>query len=277
MIPSSNSAAYMTPADSSTAGLAAEASALAPWFQNLHLPDGSQTAPQHALGDYPTFKWRDIASYIPEDLSGWTALDIGCNAGFYSIELAKRGALVTGLDHDPHFLRQARWASAQFGFEKRIELIEGQIYDIAAWDRQFDLVLFLGVFYHLRYPLLGLDLVAERTRKKLVFQTFTRPCEDVAVIPADFGIDERDRLLDPGWPTMAFIENRLAGDATNWWAPNHACAEALLRSSGFKVTARPAHEIYVCEPAGISAAASRSFDVKELRAATGANRFSSPD
>ena len=61
-----------------------EIAALGPWFHNLHLPDGSETAPHHALGDFPAFKWAEIAPHLPQQLSGWRALDIGCNAGFYS-------------------------------------------------------------------------------------------------------------------------------------------------------------------------------------------------
>jgi tRNA (mo5U34)-methyltransferase len=51
-----------------------------------------------------------------------------------------------------------------------------------------------------------------------------------------------------GWPKMAFIENRFSGDATNWWVPNHAAIEAMLRSCGLRVTQRPADEIYLCVP-----------------------------
>ena len=89
----------------------AEILALGPWFHNLHLPDGAQTAPGHALGDFPAFKWLELAPHIPADLSGWSALDIGCNAGFYTFELARRGAHVTGIDVEPLFLRQAEWAA----------------------------------------------------------------------------------------------------------------------------------------------------------------------
>jgi tRNA (mo5U34)-methyltransferase len=270
-------AAYMTRPTEPGAGLAGSAAAFAPWFHNLHLPDGSQTAPHHPLGDFPAFKWRDIGAHLPENLTGWTALDIGCNSGFYSIELAKRGALVTAIDKDPHFLRQARWAVEQFRLSGRIEIREAQVYDLVAWEQRFDLILFLGVFYHLRYPLLGLDIVAEKVKRRLVFQTLTMPGEEVEAAPDDFSIDERERMTQPGWPKMAFIEKELAGDWTNWWAPNHACVEAMLRTSGLRVTARPGHEIYVCEPAGDSVRAARTLDPDELRAATGASRFSSPD
>ncbi|MFD1079953.1 hypothetical protein, partial [Longispora fulva] len=48
-------------------------------------------------------------------------------------------------------------------------------------------------------------------------------------------------------PKMAFIENKLAGDPTNWWAPNHQGIISLLRSCGFKVTAMPEDETYIAE------------------------------
>src|ERR1700709_1192549 len=93
-----------------------EIDALAPWFHNLHLPGGLQTAPDHFLGgDFPRFKWLQVADWLPQDLSGWKVLDVGCNAGFYSFELARRGAEVTSLDIDARYLRQARGAARQYG------------------------------------------------------------------------------------------------------------------------------------------------------------------
>src|SRR5690348_2947931 len=81
---------------------------LGPWFHNLCL-QGVQTAPNHFLGDYPTAKWQNFQDAIPEDLSGMTVLDIGCNGGFYSIEMKRRGARrVLGIDHDEQYLNQAR-------------------------------------------------------------------------------------------------------------------------------------------------------------------------
>jgi tRNA (mo5U34)-methyltransferase len=247
--------------------LADDIAALGPWFHNLHLPDGTQTAPDHFLGDFPTFKWEQIQGHLPADLTGWTALDIGCNAGFYCFELARRGALVTGIDHDPHYLRQARWAAGQYGLEHQVRFREMQVYDLAASDERWDLVLFMGVFYHLRYPLLGLDIVARRVRRRMIFQTLTMPGEEVCETPADLPIDEREPMLEPGWPKMAFIEHRLSRDPTNWWAPNHAGVEALLRSAGLAVLERPGHEIYVCEPA--PPREETAWIEAELRAATG--------
>ncbi len=73
---------------------------LGDWFHNLNL-QGVQTAPNHFLGDYPEIKWRNFANAIPSDLRGKTVLDIGCNAGFYSIQMKRRGAArVLGVDFE---------------------------------------------------------------------------------------------------------------------------------------------------------------------------------
>lgn len=230
----------------STPGMADEISRLGPWFHNLHLPGGMQTAPHHELGDFPAVKWRQVAPFLPADLSGLEVLDIGCNAGFYSFELARRGGQVTGIDVDGRYLRQARWAAAVLGLEHRVLFREQSVYELARAGVQFDLVWFMGVLYHLRHPLLALDVVREISAGLMVLQTLTMPGERVAEVPPDMALMDREALAGPGWPRMAFIERCMARDPTNWWAPNHACVEAMLRSSGFRVVARPAHEIYLC-------------------------------
>jgi tRNA (mo5U34)-methyltransferase len=222
---------------------------LGPWFHNLHLPGGVQTAPDHFLGgDFPRFKWLQIADWLPADLAGWRVLDAGCNAGFYSFELAKRGASVLAIDVDARYLAQARWAARQLGLEEQVAFRQMGVYEIARSIERFDLVWFMGVFYHLRYPLLALDLLARRTRRMMVFQTLTMPGDSVYQDTHDHPIEDRVPLLESGWPKMAFIEHRFAGDPSNWWVPNHAGVEAMLRSSGLRVTARPGEEIYLCEP-----------------------------
>jgi tRNA (mo5U34)-methyltransferase len=224
-----------------------EIAALGPWFHNLHLPDGRQTAPDHPLGDFPSFKWRELERALPSDLSGWTALDIGCNAGYYSFELARRGAQVVAIDHDERYLGQAEWARSRFGLDDQVELRRMTVYELAGRE-EYDLVLFMGVLYHLRYPLLGLDIVSSITRRLLVLQTLTTADSPGTALPDDVPISERRRLLEPDWPAMSFVEHRFAGDATNWWVPNSACVEALARTAGLDVVARPGHEMYLCRP-----------------------------
>lgn len=241
----------MTTLQSGGKGVSPEIRELAPWFHNLHLPGGVQTAPDHPLGDFPAFKWRQLAGALPADLTGWRALDIGCNAGFYSFELARRGADVVGIDMDERYLRQARWARGRLALDDVVEFRRQSVYDLARQPERYDLILFMGVLYHLRHPLLALDIVAARARRLVVLQTLTAPGDEAAEPPDDLPIDGRSALLEPGWPRMAFVERRLAGDHTNWWAPTHACVEAMLRSCGLEIVERPGHEIYVCRPAGV--------------------------
>ncbi|RJQ87558.1 MAG: TIGR04290 family methyltransferase [Desulfobacteraceae bacterium] len=223
---------------------------LAPWFHNIHLPGGLQTAPEHVLGDFPANKWLRIRDHLPGDLRGWQALDIGCNAGFYSFALARLGAQVTAIDNNAHYLRQARWAAGQLNLSPSIHFEQMSVYALARTRRSFDLILFMGVFYHLRYPLLALDIVARKVKRRMVFQTLSLPGMEIFDTGEDRGLAERSDLLHPGWPKMAFIEHKMAGDPTNWWVANHAGVTAMLRSSGMRVIENPAEEIYICEPGG---------------------------
>jgi len=224
-----------------------EIAQLSPWFHNLHLPDGTQTAPDHPLGDFPSFKWRRISPLLPQDLTGWQVLDIGCNAGFYSFQLARRGAEVTAIDINPHYLRQAQWAGEQFGVLDRIHFRQMQVYDLAREEQSYDLILFMGVLYHLRYPLLALDIICRKVRRLLCLQALTFPGPE-AQTAEDIKIEQRDLMLLPQWPKMAFIEKKLEDDPTNWWVPNDACIMAMLRSCGMSIVNRPGDEIYLCEP-----------------------------
>jgi tRNA (mo5U34)-methyltransferase len=105
----------------------------------------------------------------------------------------------------------------------------------------------MGVLYHLRHPLLALDLIHEHVAGDLmVFQSMQRGSRDIDPIEADYDFWETEHFDRPGYPKMHFIEHRYAKDPTNWWVPNRACVEAMLRSSGFTITAHPEDEVYIC-------------------------------
>lgn len=218
---------------------------LGPWFHNMRLGD-VQTAPDHFLGDYPQVKYERFRNALPHDLSGKSVLDIGCNGGFYSFEMKRRGASrVLGIDTDEHYLRQARFAAQISGLE--VEFEQMPVWDVASLGEKFDLVIFMGVLYHLRHPLLALDLIHEHVAKYLfLFQSMQRGSREIAEIATDYEFNAPAPFDDPGYPKMHFIEHRYAHDETNWWVPNRACAEAMLRSSGFAVESQPEEEVYVC-------------------------------
>jgi tRNA (mo5U34)-methyltransferase len=229
----------------STAAIAERVRQLGPWFHNMDLR-GVSTAPNHFLGDFPAVKWQRFAGALPEDLRGRTVLDIGCNGGFYALEMKRRGAdRVVGIDHDPDYLAQARFAAEVCGAE--IDLRELSVYDVGALRETFDIVLFLGVLYHLRHPLLALDLIHEHVaRDLLVLQSMQRGGAELEPIAADYDITEVEVFARPGFPRLHFIEQRYSGDQTNWWLPNRACTEAMIRSAGFEILNHPEEEVFVC-------------------------------
>ncbi len=218
---------------------------LGDWFHNLELA-GVQTAPDHFLGDYPRVKWQRFSASIPEDLSGKSVLDVGCNAGFYSIQMKRRGAdRVVAIDTDEKYLAQARFAAKVSNAE--IEFRNLSVYKVGDLHEQFDLVLFMGVLYHLRHPLLALDLLREHVvGDLLVAQSLLRGAKEAMKVPPDFPFWEQEIFQNQSFPRMYFIEHKFAQDPTNWWIPNRACFQAMLRSAGFKILDHPEEEVFIC-------------------------------
>jgi tRNA (mo5U34)-methyltransferase len=224
--------------------------ALDPWFHNLDLR-GIRTAPDHFLGNYPEKFFQHFSAALPADLSGWSVLDVGCNAGYYCFEMKRRGAArVVGLEPDGRYLAQARLSAEVLGLE--VEFLQRDVYTVGSLDGPFDLVLFLGVLYHLRHPLLALDLLRRHAvGRMLVFQTMLRGDAEVAPVAEDYPFHDRTPFDQPGYPRLHFVERRYAHDHTNWWVPNRACAEAMLRSAGFDIADHPDGEVYVCRPSPV--------------------------
>jgi tRNA (mo5U34)-methyltransferase len=219
---------------------------LGDWFHNLNL-HGVETAPQHFLGDFPNIKWKHIAPALPQDLSGATVLDIGCNGGFYSIEMKRRGAArVLGIDVDDRYLNQARFAASTLGLD--IEFEKRSVYDVDKLPGTFDIVFFMGVLYHLRYPLFALDRVVQKVGRQLVFQTMLRGSEEEHVAEPNYHFWNKKIFEERDFPRMYFIEHKYADDPTNWWIPNRAAAEAMLRSAGMEIVAHPESETWICVP-----------------------------
>jgi tRNA (mo5U34)-methyltransferase len=219
--------------------------ALGPWFHNLDLR-GVRTAPRHYLGDYPTVKWRRFAGAIPADLSGCSVLDIGCNAGFYAMEMKRRGAArVLGIDAAEDYLAQARFAAEVNGLD--IEFRQMSVYDVAGLGERFDIVVFMGVLYHLRHPLLALDLIHAHVAKDvMLFQSMQRGSDKIKQIAPNYDFWTVEPFNSPSFPKLHLVEKHYADDPTVWWVPNRACVEAMLRSAGFSVIDHPESEVYLC-------------------------------
>lgn len=239
------------------------AAELGEWFHNVDLR-GVPTAPNHFLGDYPASIWRHFSAALPQDLGGRSVLDIGCNGGFFSIEMKRRGAArVLGIDADDRYLAQARFAAQVL--ELDIEYRQLSVFDVGALGERFDIVLFMGVLYHLRHPLLALDLVREHVvGDLLLFQSMQRGARELEPVAADYPFEAAAHFERPGYPKLHFIEHRYAGDPTNWWVPNRAGAEAMLRNAGFEILQQPDREVYLCRRAALPYGSGAVYPAKGL-------------
>jgi tRNA (mo5U34)-methyltransferase len=160
--------------------------------------------------------------------------------------MKRRGAArVLGIDDDESYLEQARFAAEVCGLD--VEFQRLSVYDVGRLGQRFDLVIFMGVLYHLRYPLLALDLLREHVAHDLfLFQSMLRGSSKVRPVEADYPFHRKEHFDTPEYPKLHFVERSYAGDPTNWWVPNKACVEALLRSSGFAIEDNPEPEVYLC-------------------------------
>jgi tRNA (mo5U34)-methyltransferase len=194
-----------------------------PWFHQIDLGDGLIT-PGRTSGA----ELRLAADAIfDQNLSGKTVIDIGCYDGFFSFEAKRRGAsrvLATDFfiwNHDKRCRKAFELARARVGLDVEDRVID--IHDLSVSSvGKFDIVLFSGVFYHLRHPFFTLEAIAKLAIETLVVETH---------------LD----ALDVRRPAMIFYPTtELNNDPTNWWGPNVACVEAMLRDIGFpRVIFRP--------------------------------------
>ena len=128
-------------------------------------------------------QWEQVAALLPE-ITGWSALDIGCGAGFRAIDLARRGASVLAADTDAAALAAARAEAARLGLQSSIEFEPQGVYDLPSSWETFDLVVFAGGCSGLRYPQLALDIAARKTRRLLFFEGGDLPDAEAALASA---------------------------------------------------------------------------------------------
>jgi tRNA (mo5U34)-methyltransferase len=185
------------------------------WYHSIDLGGGIVT---HGIDDTPV---RLARLDLPASLEGLSVLDIGAWDGFFSFECERRGAArVVATDyyswHGSGWGAKAGFELAREALGSHVEDVDVDVMDIAPGRLgTFDLVLFLGVLYHLRHPLLAIEKIAAITRGTLILETV---------------VD----LVGLGRPAMAFYPDReLNADPTNWWGPNQEAVVGMLKSAGF--------------------------------------------
>jgi tRNA (mo5U34)-methyltransferase len=189
------------------------------WYHTIDLGQGVVTK---GVDDTPL---RLTRLELPASLSGLSVLDVGAWDGFFSFEAERRGASrVVAADH--YSWHGPGWGTTngKAGFELAREALGSRVEDVDIDVMElspdsigtFDVVLLLGVLYHLRHPLLALERIASVSRDLLILETV---------------VD----MVGFRRPALAFYPDReLGNDPTNWWGPNVPAVHALLRSAGFQ-------------------------------------------
>ena len=220
------------------------------WYQHFEFPNGVRTGNGREPGYDALARWNLIASHVPNDLKGKTVLDLGGNAGFFSIQMKLRGAERCVLvDPFVEFLSQAKFAAEQFRVVLELVNDDAHTYCLTTEER-FDYIIFLGLMYHLKYPGLVLDRLAEMTKERIFIQSnIIGSVQQDYTQKLDYERASDDSLLDnPAFPKLVFVENLYNGDPTNWWLPNYNGLAALVRSAGLKILDRPHPHVLIAEP-----------------------------
>lgn len=181
------------------------------YYHSIELPDGRVVPGIQAL---ETQRWRISQFPIPEDLRGKRVLDIGAWDGWFSFEMERRGAAVVAVDAT----RKTRFSEAKAMIGSNAEHVVADITFLSPKQiGYFDIVLFFGVLYHLKHPMLALERVCEL-------------CTDMACVESFVTDEEPEGTI----PTMEFYEGtQLGGQFDNWVGPNISCLLAMCRTAGF--------------------------------------------
>ncbi|MFN8474684.1 MAG: DUF1698 domain-containing protein [Anaerolineae bacterium] len=207
---------------------------LAPWFHRIELAPSVYTKDASIAGepvDHPYPTWELVRQALPDDLTGKSVLDVGCNGGYYAVEAKRRGAArVLGVDSQRREVSQARFVRRALGLD--IEFERMSVYDIRpATVGQFDYVLALGLIYHLKHLVLALENLFAVTKNTLIIETAILP-PDIAPPTLYIPFGGVDRNLHP----LVYVENPADASepAFNWFIPTTACAKAMLENVGFE-------------------------------------------
>ncbi|MGO1120768.1 O-linked N-acetylglucosamine transferase family protein [Rhodovibrionaceae bacterium A322] len=217
------------------------------WYHLIDLPKGVRT-PGHLPHDASAYR-------LPKDLTGMRVLDVGAWDGRWTFEALRRGAReVVAIDDFSDFLgllensQRKAWENFDFckkafGYsDERCKRVDISVYDITEEQfGRFDLVMFFGVLYHLRYPLLALDKVSALCDRTIIVETAI--ADDYSPYRGGLG-----KGYDAGDMVMEFYPNKEYGsNDSNWFAPTLSCTEQLVKAAGFdttqawKLTENPTH------------------------------------
>jgi tRNA (mo5U34)-methyltransferase len=186
------------------------------WFHTMHLENGIVT-PGATRQDFLLPRLQ-----LPQRLDGLRVLDVGAWDGFYSFEAERRGGQVLATDH--YSWSGPGWGT-KAGFDLAHEVLHSEVKSLDVDPMEFtpdvlggtfDVVLLLGVLYHVKSPIELLERVRSVTDGMLILET-------------------ESGMLHARTPAAAlFPGGELKGDTTNWWAPNVPAIIGMLNAAGFR-------------------------------------------
>jgi tRNA (mo5U34)-methyltransferase len=180
-------------------------------YHSIELPDGSILP---GLQPVEHLRWRLDLFHLPEDLRGKRVLDVGAWDGWFSFECERRGAEVVAVD----CIALDTFIEAKALLGSKVEYLTLDVNELSSkLLGTFDIVLFFGVLYHLRHPLLGLEKAVELSTDLVLIESFVIQAE-LRQIPQ----------------VMEFYERtELGGQVDNWCGPSPECLASMCRSAGF--------------------------------------------
>ena len=213
--------------------------ALKPWFHSIDLGDGMRIQRDPVYGgdtNYPQDVWKTVKKLLPGNIQGLRVLDVGCNAGYFSVEMKRAGAsYVLGIEGFPQYLTQAKLVRDILQID--LDLRELNVYQVTEDLGQFDITLFLGVLYHLKHPLLALEILANVTEGILVVESAILPDS-----PSNLQISDYGGLTHE----LRFLSNQPVGNEPgvvglqNWFIPSLDCLRPFFKPSDLG-TSSPKH------------------------------------
>jgi len=210
--------------------------ALAPWHFNVHLPDGTHTAPGLEQDKLLVQQWLKIKDILPEDLTGWKVLNVGCSSGFHAVELAKRGAYVVAVDTDEHCLEQASWLAEQFCLKNKIIISKADLGDLEQDSMVFDLALCIQDTTNAPYPDDVIEILAKKTKKIIISDTNSDELLVNQRLNDDRVAAVQEMQPDAAPPTQIYTKLKNAGFNVNYLPQEHIYSgERVLNASTYAI------------------------------------------
>lgn len=218
--------------DSNAAQVRARVASVKTWYHRIEVRPGIVTP---GTNDSPEALER---LRLPSDCTGLSALDIGTRDGFFAFELERRGARVLAIDYlSP---TETGFSVAADLLNSHVQYMQENVYRLSPEKHGlFDIVLFLGVLYHLPDLLGALAVLRGVCGRRLYLETHLLDQEGFLMPDGTFQSIESISPVLRETPILQFYpDDTLGGDYTNFWAPNARCMEEMLRASGFAVESR---------------------------------------